>query len=234
MLLEKIQKENDIKQLKPEELEKLAEEIRQFLVEKISVTGGHLASNLGVVELTMALHLAFELPQDKMIWDVGHQAYTHKILTGRKDGFKDLRKEGGLSGFPKRNESNCDSFDTGHSSNSISAGLGYVRARDLMGEKYHVVSVIGDGALTGGMAYEALNNAAELKTNFIIIINDNNMSISKNVGGMSTYLSALRTAETYTGMKIGVTKTLKKIPLLIYSSFLCYFSSIIYKKVNFI
>ena len=165
-----------------------------------------------MVELTLALHNVLDLPQDKLIWDVGHQAYTHKILTGRKDGFKDLRKEGGLSGFPKRNESNCDSFDTGHSSNSISAGLGYVRARDLMGEKYHVVSVIGDGALTGGMAYEALNNAAELKTNFIIIINDNNMSISKNVGGMSTYLSALRTAETYTGMKIGVTKTLKKIP----------------------
>ena len=165
-----------------------------------------------MVELTLALHNVLDFPQDKLIWDVGHQAYTHKILTGRKDGFKDLRKEGGLSGFPKRNESDCDSFDTGHSSNSISAGLGYVRARDLRGEKHHVVSVIGDGALTGGMAYEALNNAAELKTNFIIIINDNNMSISKNVGGMSTYLSALRTAETYTGMKIGVTKTLKKIP----------------------
>ena len=153
-----------------------------------------------------------DFPKDKLIWDVGHQAYTHKILTGRKNGFKNLRKEGGVSGFPKRKESDCDAFDTGHSSNSISAGLGYVRARDLLGEKYTVVSVIGDGALTGGMAYEALNNAAELKTNFIIIINDNNMSISKNVGGMATYLSALRTAETYTGMKIGVTKTLKKIP----------------------
>ena len=210
--LDRINEANDIKKIEPEAYDALASEIRSFIIESVSEHGGHLASNLGVVELTMALHLCMDFPNDKLIWDVGHQAYTHKILTGRKDGFKDLRKEGGLSGFPKRNESDCDSFDTGHSSNSISAGLGYVRARDLMGEKYHVVSVIGDGALTGGMAYEALNNAAELKTNFIIIINDNNMSISKNVGGMSTYLSALRTAETYTGMKIGVTKTLKKIP----------------------
>ena len=212
MVLEKINQVGDIKQIPPEEYDTLAEEIRHFLVEKISRSGGHLASNLGVVELTMALHLCFDFPKDKVVWDVGHQSYTHKLLTGRKSGFDELRKYGGMSGFPKRKESDCDCFDTGHSSNSISAGLGYVRARDLMGEKYHVVSVIGDGALTGGMAYEALNNAAELKTNFIIIINDNNMSISKNVGGMSTYLSALRTAETYTGMKIGVTKTLKKIP----------------------
>ena len=165
-----------------------------------------------MVELTLALHNVLDFPQDKLIWDGGHQAYTHKILTGRKEEFKNLRKEGGLSGFPKRSESDCDSFDTGHSSNSISAGLGYVRARDLLGQKHHVVSVIGDGALTGGMAYEAMNNAAELKTNFIIIINDNNMSISRNVGGMSTYLSALRTAQAYTGMKLNVTKTLKKIP----------------------
>ena len=171
MLLEKIQKENDIKQLKPEELEKLAEEIRQFLVEKISVTGGHLASNLGVVELTMALHLAFELPQDKMIWDVGHQSYTHKILTGRRAGFDDLRKYGGMSGFPKRKESECDAFDTGHSSTSISAGLGYVAARDIKGEEHSVISIIGDGAMTGGMAYEALNNASRLKSNFIIVLN---------------------------------------------------------------
>ena len=212
MVLEKIQKENDIKKLTPEELELLKDEIRQFLIESISVTGGHLASNLGVVELTMALHLCFDLPKDKIVWDVGHQAYTHKILTGRKDEFKNLRQEGGLSGFPKRSESPCDAYDAGHSSNSISAGLGYVHARDILGQKHHVVSVIGDGALTGGMAYEALNNAAELKTNFIIIINDNNMSISRNVGGMSTYLSALRTAEAYTGMKMGVTKALKKVP----------------------
>ena len=164
MILEKIKKPNDIHKVSLEDFPRLAEEIRSFLIQSVSETGGHLASNLGVVELTLALHNVLDLPQDKLIWDVGHQAYTHKILTGRKDGFKDLRKEGGLSGFPKRNESNCDSFDTGHSSNSISAGLGYVRARDLMGEKYHVVSVIGDGALTGGMAYEALNNVAELKT----------------------------------------------------------------------
>lgn len=213
MLLEKIQKENDIKQLKPEELEKLAEEIRQFLVEKISVTGGHLASNLGVVELTMALHLAFELPQDKMIWDVGHQSYTHKILTGRRAGFDDLRKYGGMSGFPKRKESECDAFDTGHSSTSISAGLGYVAARDIKGEKHSVISIIGDGAMTGGMAYEALNNASRLKSNFIIVLNDNNMSISENVGGMSRYLNGLRTAEAYTGLKKGVEDTLMKIPV---------------------
>ena len=213
MRLEKIQKENDIKQLKPEELEKLAEEIRQFLVEKISVTGGHLASNLGVVELTMALHLAFELPQDKMIWDVGHQSYTHKILTGRRAGFDDLRKYGGMSGFPKRKESECDAFDTGHSSTSISAGLGYVAARDIKGEEHSVISIIGDGAMTGGMAYEALNNASRLKSNFIIVLNDNNMSISENVGGMSRYLNGLRTAEAYTGLKKGVEDTLMKIPV---------------------
>ena len=213
MLLEKIQKENDIKQLKPEELEKLAEEIRQFLVEKISVTGGHLASNLGVVELMMELNLAFELPQDKMIWDVGHQSYTHKILTGRRAGFDDLRKYGGMSGFPKRKESECDAFDTGHSSTSISAGLGYVAARDIKGEEHSVISIIGDGAMTGGMAYEALNNASRLKSNFIIVLNDNNMSISENVGGMSRYLNGLRTAEAYTGLKKGVEDTLMKIPV---------------------
>lgn len=212
MILEKIKKPNDIHKVALADFPKLAEEIRSFLIESVSQTGGHLASNLGAVELTLALHNVLDFPEDKLIWDVGHQAYTHKILTGRKEEFKTLRKEGGLSGFPKRKESDCDSFDTGHSSNSLSAGLGYVRARDLLGQKHHVVSVIGDGALTGGMAYEALNNAAELETNFIIIINDNNMSISPNVGGMSTYLSALRTAEAYTGMKLTVTKTLKKIP----------------------
>lgn len=212
MILEKIKRPNDIHKVALADFPQLAEEIRRFLIESVSHTGGHLASNLGVVELTLALHNVLDFPEDKLIWDVGHQAYTHKILTGRREDFKNLRKEGGLSGFPKRKESDCDSFDTGHSSNSISAGLGYVRARDLLKQKHHVVSVIGDGALTGGMAYEALNNAAELNTNFIIIINDNNMSISKNVGGMSSYLSALRTAEVYTGMKLNVTKTLKKIP----------------------
>ena len=212
MILDKIKKPNDIHKIPLAEFPQLAEEIRSFLIESVSRTGGHLASNLGVVELTLALHNVLDFPDDKLIWDVGHQAYTHKILTGRKGEFETLRKEGGLSGFPKRGESNCDSFDAGHSSDSISAGLGYVHARDLLGENYHVVSVIGDGALTGGMAYEALNNAAELKTNFIIVLNDNNMSISPNVGGMSNYLSAIRTAEAYTGMKMSLNKAVKKIP----------------------
>lgn len=212
MVLEKIQKENDIKKLEPEELDLLAQEIREFLIEKISKTGGHLASNLGVVELTMALHLVFDLPEDKLIWDVGHQAYTHKLLTGRKEGFDELRKFGGMSGFPKRGESPCDAFDTGHSSTSISAGLGLVAARNMQNENYSVVSIIGDGSMTGGMAYEALNNAARQKGNFIIVLNDNNMSISENVGAMSRYLDGLRTAEAYTELKRGVEDTLKKIP----------------------
>ena len=186
MVLEKIKKENDIKKLSEEELKILASEIREFLIEKISVTGGHLASNLGVIELTMALHLSMDFPKDKLIWDVGHQSYTHKILTGRQEGFDELRKYGGMSGFPKRKESSCDCFDTGHSSTSISAGLGLASAREITGENYKVVSVIGDGALTGGMAFEALNNVARLKSNFIIVLNDNNMSISENVGGLST------------------------------------------------
>lgn len=213
MLLDQIERENDVKKFRKEELEELAEEIREFLIEKISKTGGHLASNLGVVELTIAMHRVFSLPEDKMIWDVGHQSYTHKILTGRKDGFDDLRKYGGMSGFPKRKESACDAFDTGHSSTSISAGLGYVQARDLLGQDYSVISVIGDGAMTGGMAYEALNNAAQLKTNFIIVLNDNHMSISENVGGMSNYLARLRTADLYTGLKKGVTNALHRIPV---------------------
>lgn len=212
MVLKKINKENDIKKLSEKELERLPRAIRKFLIDNISKTGGHLASNLGVVELTMALHLSLNLPKDKIIWDVGHQAYTHKILTGRKEGFAELRKYGGMSGFPKRKESPCDSFDTGHSSTSISAGLGYVRGRDIQGEKYRVVSVIGDGSLTGGMAYEALNNAATLDKNFIIVLNDNHMSISPNVGGMSKYLDVIRTAPFYTGMKMGVERSLQKIP----------------------
>ena len=212
MLLEKIKQPNDIKQIPMEQLPKLAEEIRQFLLEHLSKTGGHLASNLGAVELTMALHYVFQLPEDKIIWDVGHQSYTHKILTGRKDGFDQLRMLGGMSGFPKRSESPCDAFDTGHSSTSISAGVGYVCARDLQKQDYHVISVIGDGALTGGMAYEALNNASSLKKNFIIILNDNEMSISENVGGISSYLSNMRTAESYHGLKTGVKNGLNKIP----------------------
>lgn len=213
MVLDKIQQWNDIKKLTPEELQTLRREIRRFLIEKLSVTGGHLASNLGVVELTMALHLVCEFPKDKLIWDVGHQSYTHKILTGRKEGFDDLRTYGGMSGFPKRAESPCDSFDTGHSSTSISAGLGYAWARELSGEDYHVISVIGDGALTGGMAYEAMNNASRLKKNFIIVLNDNNMSISENVGGLSRVLSKMRTSDNYTGLKEGVTQSLERIPV---------------------
>ena len=212
MLLETIEKENDIKKIPLEQMPVLAQEIRDFLLESLSKTGGHLASNLGAVELTMALHYVFSLPKDKIIWDVGHQSYTHKILTGRKDGFKNLRQYGGLSGFPKREESPCDAYDTGHSSTSISAGVGYVCASKVSGEEYHVVSVIGDGALTGGMAYEALNNAANLNKNFVIVLNDNKMSISENVGGISSYLSNLRTAESYTDLKSEVKKTLNKVP----------------------
>ncbi|MEY8235884.1 1-deoxy-D-xylulose-5-phosphate synthase [Lachnospiraceae bacterium 66-29] len=213
MVLDKIKEPNDIKKLRESELPVLAGEIREFLIQKISENGGHLASNLGTVELTMAMHLAFELPKDKIVWDVGHQSYTHKLLTGRRDGFDQLRKYGGMSGFPKRKESPCDSFDTGHSSTSISAGLGYAEAREITGEDYKVISVIGDGAMTGGMAYEALNNASRLNTNFIIVLNDNDMSISENVGGLSRHLGNLRTADAYQGLKIGVTNSLIKIPV---------------------
>lgn len=214
MILERIEGPWDVRDLNPEELKQLAEEIRQFLIEKISVTGGHLASNLGVVELTIALYLAFDLPKDKVIWDVGHQSYTHKILSGRREMFDDLRKFGGMSGFPKRKESPYDAFDTGHSSTSISAGLGMAQGRDLMGEDYAVVSVIGDGALTGGMAYEALNNAAHLKKNFIIVLNDNNMSISENVGGMSKYLNGIRSDAGYNELKKHVAGALSAIPMV--------------------
>ena len=209
MLLNKIKKANDIKNIPESRMDDLALEIREFLIDKISHTGGHLASNLGAVELTMALHLELNLPEDKIIWDVGHQSYTHKILTGRKDGFDTLRKYGGLSGFPKRAESDCDCFDTGHSSTSISAGLGMVKARQLAGEKFTVVSVIGDGSLTGGLAYEALNNVAKLDTNYIIILNDNEMSISENVGGMAKYLNHVRTNEGYLNLRDDIYNSLK-------------------------
>lgn len=212
MILERINEPQDIKNLTYDEMQILAGEIREFLISTISQTGGHLASNLGVVELTIALYRVFDLPRDKVIWDVGHQAYTHKILSGRKEGFGELRQYGGMSGFPKRKESPFDVFDTGHSSTSISAGLGMVQARDILGEAYRVISVIGDGALTGGMAYEALNNAGERKTNFIIILNDNNMSIAPNVGGMSTYLSELRAGEGYNQLKQNVSDSLKRVP----------------------
>ena len=212
MVLDKIKHENDIKKLTPNELLELSDEIRDFLVESISKTGGHLASNLGVIKLTMALHLCFDLPKDKLIWDVGHQSYTHKLLTGRLEGFENLRKYGGMSGFPKAKESSCDSFDTGHSSTSISAGLGYAQARELIGEDYYVVSIIGDGALTGGEAFEALNNASRMKSNFIIVLNDNNMSISENVGGLNRYLSNFRTADAYRDLKLNVMNSLNQIP----------------------
>ncbi len=212
MILDSIQKENDIQKIDNKDLPQLAQEIRTFLIEKISENGGHLGSNLGVVELTMAMHLSFHLPEDKMIWDVGHQSYTHKLLTGRKDGFDTLRKYGGMSGFPKRKESACDAFDTGHSSTSISAGLGYAMASQLKGDNNYVVSVIGDGALTGGMAWEALNNASRLKRNFIIVLNDNNMSIAENVGGFSEYLNQVRTKERYQNLKAGVENTLSRLP----------------------
>ncbi len=213
MVLDSINKANDIKNVPVEELPLLASEIREFLIEHISHTGGHLASNLGTVELTMAMHLSFDLPEDKLVWDVGHQAYTHKLLTGRKEGFDSLRQYGGMSGFPKRRESECDSFDTGHSSTSISAGLGYVKARDLSGGHNYVVSIIGDGALTGGLALEALNNAAENQSNFIIVLNDNNMSISPNVGAISSLLTGIRGDNAYRDINDNVKSSLKKIPV---------------------
>ena len=213
MVLDKIKKANDIKKLSPQEVDILRDEIREFLIDSISVTGGHLASNVGVVEITMALHGSLDLPTDKIGWDVGHQSYTHKILTGRKDGFASLRKFGGMSGFPKTDESDCDCFNTGHSSTSISAGLGLAMARQITGDDYHVVSVIGDGALTGGMAYEVLNNASSIESNFIIVLNDNNMSISENVGGVSHYLSGFRTADAYRDLKNNVMNSLNQIPV---------------------
>jgi len=211
-ILDRIKKENDIKQIKAQDYDRLASEIRQLLIRTVSKNGGHLASNLGVVELTMALHLFLTFPEDKLVWDVGHQTYTHKILTGRKDMFPTLRQLNGLSGFPRRNESECDLFDTGHSSTAISEALGLVKARDLKGEKYKIVSVVGDGALTGGMAFEALNNAGRLRSNLIIVLNDNNMSISENVGGLANYLARLRTSAGYTGFKENMENTLNQLP----------------------
>ena len=211
MYLETIKKPNDIKNISPDHYTELAAEIRQFLIENVSRTGGHLASNLGVVELTMALHLVLDFPEDKLIWDVGHQTYTHKILTGRADGFANLRQFGGMSGFSRRRESDCDAFDTGHSSTSLSVGLGYVYARELSGGSNNVISVIGDGALTGGLAYEARNNAARLKSNFIIVLNDNKMSISRNVGGISRMLNEVRTSGKYYDLKEKVQDRLERV-----------------------
>lgn len=211
-LLDEIKFPEDIRSLSNMELKQLSKEIREFIVQKVSRTGGHLASNLGVVELTLAIHCVYNTPEDKIIWDVGHQTYIHKILTNRKQYFDELRQYGGLSGFPKRNESIYDVFQTGHSSTSISAALGISRARDIKGDKYNVVAVIGDGALTGGMAFEALNDAGDSNTNITVILNDNQMSISKNVGSVSAYLSKLRTEPAYFKLKQDVENILNKIP----------------------
>ena len=200
----------DIKKLNDNELLDLGEEIRKFLIESVSKTGGHLSSNLGVVELTLSLFKIFDIGRDKLIWDVGHQSYIHKILTGRKDDFKNLRKKDGLSGFPKRNESIYDCFQTGHSSTSISAALGMARARDIKKEKHNVIAVIGDGALTGGLAFEALNDIGFRKTKMIIVLNDNQMSIAKNVGGVSIYLNKLRMKPKYNKIKSNINTELSK------------------------
>ena len=210
-LLDKINSPADVKKLSDEQLKQLAAEIRQLLIEVISHTGGHLAPNLGVVELTLALHKVFTTPQDKLVFDVGHQAYIHKIITGRREQFPTLRQYGGLSGFPKRCESEHDAFGTGHSSTSISAALGMAVARDLQGEDYNVVAIIGDGSMTGGMAFEALNNAGTLHKKMVVVLNDNEMSISKNVGAMSDYLYHLRTGETYNKIKNDIEGWLKNM-----------------------
>lgn len=214
MLLEKINSPADLKKLKPEQLPVLAEEIRKFLLDTVSVTGGHLASNLGAVELTIALHYCFDLPNDKIIWDVGHQAYTHKILTGRRDAFHTQRQYKGLSGFPKMSESEYDSFGVGHSSTSISAGLGMAAAADLAGKKNQAIAVIGDGSLTGGMAFEALNQAGHLKKNLIVILNDNEMSISKNVGAFSSFISRKMSGKYYRDLKKEMQGLIRHIPAI--------------------
>lgn len=213
-MLEEINSPEDLKKLSIEEKNKLAQELREYILKVVSENGGHLASNLGVVELTIALHSVFDMPKDKIVWDVGHQSYVHKIITGRRENFKTLRKLNGLSGFPKINESEYDNFDTGHSSTSISAALGMARARDLKEESNYVISVIGDGALTGGMALEALNDAGCSNTKMTVILNDNEMSISPNIGGLNMFLSKLRTKKLYTKSNISIKKMINKIPLI--------------------
>ncbi len=212
--LQNIKSPEDVKQLKVSELKVLAQEIRQELIQVVSQNGGHLAPNLGVVELTLALHMIFDTPDDKIVWDVGHQAYVHKLLTGRYEQFHTIRTHGGLSGFPKRSESEHDAFGAGHSSTSISAAVGLAKARDLRGENSNVIAVIGDGALTGGMPYEAMLNAGSNKSNLIVILNDNEMSIDPNVGGMAEYLSRARSNPSYTKSKEEVEDILKKIPAI--------------------
>ena len=213
-ILDSINSPADLKKLSYQELEVLSKELRDYVIKVVSENGGHLASNLGVVELTLALHRVFDTPGDKIVWDVGHQSYIHKIITGRRESFKTLRKINGISGFPKREESVYDSFETGHSSTSISAALGMAKARDLAGENYSVAAVIGDGALTGGMAFEALNHAGDFPTNLIVILNDNKMSISHNIGGLSNYLSKLRTEPLYFKMKGKIEAILNRIPVI--------------------
>ena len=212
MILDKIEKANDIKKLKKAELAPLAGEIREFILDKVSKTGGHLASNLGTVEITMALHRCMNFPEDKLIFDVGHQCYTHKLLTGRKDGFDTLRQMGGMSGFPKRDENEADAFDTGHSSTSISAAMGFMKGRELRGSHERIAAVIGDGSMTGGMFYEAINQIGQMKGSVVIVMNDNEMSISKNVGSMSRVLNRIRVGEGYNDLKKGVEKKLMGIP----------------------
>lgn len=211
-LLEKVNSPLDLKELSVENLSAYATQVRDFIMQKVTQNGGHLSSNLGIVELTIALHYVFSSPQDKIIFDVGHQSYTHKIITGRKDGFDKLRHDGGITGFPNERESEHDHFTTGHSSTSLSLGVGMARARDIQNQDYNVVSVIGDGAFTGGMAYEALNDIGANKEKMIIVLNDNNMSISKNVGAFSQYLAKLRLSKKYTAIKYNVKKSVKALP----------------------
>ncbi|MBI4745560.1 MAG: 1-deoxy-D-xylulose-5-phosphate synthase, partial [Deltaproteobacteria bacterium] len=211
-LLHEVNSPKDLKKLKPEDLSKLSEELRETIISTVSKTGGHLASSLGVVELTVALHYIFDTPSDKIVWDVGHQAYAHKLLTGRRDSFHTLRQEGGISGFPKREESEYDSFNVGHSSTSISAALGMAKARDLRGGKNKVIAVIGDGSMTAGLAFEGLNHAGHLDTDLIVILNDNEMSISQNVGGLSSYLNRIMTGYFYNKFRKETESFLKHIP----------------------
>lgn len=213
-MIDKIKRPNDIKRINPRYLPSLAKEIREFILDNVNRNGGHLASNLGNVELTMALHLSFDLPKDKIIFDVGHQSYTHKILTGRAEGFKNLRQIDGISGFPSINESDCDVFETGHATTSISAAYGMAKARDILGETFNIAAVIGDGAMTGGMAYEAINNAASLKSNMIIVLNDNNMSIDRNIGGMSKALTNIRLTKSYINAKDEIKRIFNDIPVI--------------------
>ena len=213
-ILNQVDNPEDLRKLNISEKEELAKELRELVIDTVSKTGGHLASNLGVVELTIALHSVFNTPKDKIVWDVGHQTYIHKILTGRKSKINTLRSLNGLAGFPKAVESEYDAFDTGHSSTSISSALGMARARDIKGEKNSVIAVIGDGALTGGMAFEALNDAGSSNTNLIVILNDNEMSISKNVGGLSAFLTRIRTRKSYNKSNNYIKRLTLRIPVI--------------------